>query len=94
VALRASLNSGGVQLAGNASDVDSTAVGRYVVGFQRDVSGCTPTATLARNAGGTVENPAPGSTIVVAIANRKVTVLTYDPAGTPSRLPFNLLVAC
>jgi hypothetical protein len=93
VPLRTSMNSGGRQVTGNAVSWDATVVGRYVVGFARDVTGCTPTATLARNPGGTVENPGPGS-IVVAIEGGKVAVETYDAAGTPTNLPFNLLVAC
>ena len=40
-----------------------------------------------------MENPGPGS-IVVAIEAGKVAVETYDAAGTPTNLPFNLLVAC
>jgi hypothetical protein len=93
VPLRSSLNSAGTQVAGNAASSATVALGKFIVGFSRDVAGCTPAATLARNPGTTVENPGPGS-IVVAIEAGKVAVETYDAAGTPTNLPFNLLVAC
>jgi hypothetical protein len=93
VGLRASVTSSGAVLAGNPNDSTPSGVGKRLIGFPRDVTGCTPTATLARNPGGTVENPGPGS-IVVAIEAGKVAVETYDAAGTPTNLPFNLLVAC
>jgi hypothetical protein len=93
VSLRASLNSGGVQVVGNATGSTSIGGGKYSITFERDVTGCTPAATLARNPGGTVEDPGPGS-IVVAIEGGKVAVETYDAAGAPTNLPFNLLVAC
>jgi hypothetical protein len=60
-----------------------------LISFGRDVTGCTPTATLARNG----SDPGAGS-IVVAIEGGKVAVEMYSAAGTRTNLPFNLLVAC
>lgn len=93
VALRSAISSSGAQVAGNATASAPAGTGKRLISFARDVSGCTPVATLARNPGGSVGNPGPGR-IVVAIEGGKAAVETYDAAGTKTNLPFNLLVAC
>jgi hypothetical protein len=57
------------------------------------LAGCTPVATLARNSGGGVEDPGPAH-ITVAIDGNAVLVDTFRADGTPSALPFNVIVAC
>jgi hypothetical protein len=93
VALRAAVSSSGALIAGNATASDPAGAGKRLVSFARSASGCTPVATLARNAGGSVSNPGPGR-IVVAVEGSRVAVETYDAGGTKTNLPFNLLVAC
>jgi len=93
VALRASINSGGTQVAGNATGTLAPGGGAFVVEFGRSLDGCIPTATLARNVGGGVDDPGAGS-IVVGLAGGNVAVQTYDAAGAAGNLPFNVLVAC
>jgi hypothetical protein len=93
VALRAAINSGGTPLAGNATGSSALGGGAFVVEFGRNLAGCTPTATLARNRGGGVDDPGAGS-IVVALTGGNVAVQTYNAAGTATNLPFNVLVAC
>jgi hypothetical protein len=90
VALRTSITATGAQTVGNATSVDPGTIGRYVVGFARNVTGCTPTASLARNNG----NPPPGSSVIVSVAGGRVVVETFNSSGAATRLPFNLLVAC
>jgi len=93
VALRAAISSSGALVGGNATASAPAGVGKRLVSFARNVTGCIPVATLARNAGGSVGDPGPGR-IVVAVETGKVAVETYDAAGTKTNLPFNLLVAC
>ena len=53
--------------------------------------GCVPTATLARNSG----DPGLGHVIVSLEENNTlVSVETYNAAGAPDFLPFNVVVAC
>jgi hypothetical protein len=93
VALRAAITSAGEPIAGNSNGVAPVPPNKRLVAFSRDLTGCVPTATLARNAGGATVNPGPGR-IVVAIENNRVAVETFRPDGTPDFLPFNLVVAC
>jgi len=93
VSLRAALDSGGGVIAGNATFSGSSAANKRLVGFSRSVAGCVPTATLARNAGGGIIDPGAGH-VVVAIEGDKVAVETYNAAGAPKQLPFNLIVSC
>ena len=60
-----------------------------MVTFGRNLTGCTPTASLARIG----SDPGAGS-IVTAIEGGKVAVEMYNAAGAKVNLPFNLLVAC
>jgi hypothetical protein len=93
VGLRAAFNSGGGQIAGNATFATSEGMNKWLIGFSRSLAGCVPTATLARNAGGVTVDPGPGR-IVVAVEGDLVAVETYNAAGAPDRLPFNVIVAC
>jgi hypothetical protein len=93
VEFHASVDSAGRRIAGNSLGSSGTGVNRRILVFDRDVSTCTPVATLARNAGGVIPEPPPGR-IVVAARGSTVEVDTYDENGTPAALPFNLLVAC
>jgi hypothetical protein len=93
IALRASINAAGLPTAGNA--VSSTGAGpnKRLIGFGRELTGCVPTATLARNDGAIPVDPGPGQ-IVVGIEANGVSVETYDATGAPDFLPFNVIVAC
>ncbi len=58
--------------------------------FERSVDDCVATATLA-----TVEGVTPpAGRITVAHAAGSVFVRTFNAAGNPQGLPFNLIVAC
>jgi hypothetical protein len=92
-ALRVALNSGGQPIAGNATGSEGVPPNKRLLDFSRDLTGCVPTATLARNAGGATVDPGPGH-IVVAVEGNRVAVETFKADGTPDFLPFNLIVAC
>lgn len=79
-------------LRGNATSGGHTAVGSgtYTVGFVRSVSACAYSATLGSTDGSVVQ---PGRITVTDAAGR-VEVHTFDAAGTPTDLPFHLIVAC
>lgn len=62
--------------------------GAYGIFFNRNVSGCTYTATIGANLHGMI------SAFSVAGAPRAVEVRTHDKDGGPSNRPFNLLVNC
>lgn len=67
----------------------------YAVRFNRDVSSCAYSATLAAVSGGTtVEEPPAGRITVAAGSADQVIVKTYDAAGNPVSAPFHLIVAC
>jgi hypothetical protein len=85
------VNAAGTFLRGDAKSGGSdTAIGTYVVGFAESVSGCAYTATLGTTDGST----APAGRITVNDHAGAVGVQTYDAAGTPTNLPFHLIVAC
>jgi hypothetical protein len=92
IALRASIGSSGGFVAGNPSASETVAPNKRLIRFARDLAGCVPTATLARNAGPNTD-PGPGR-IVVAIEGNRVAVETFTADGSPAFLPFNLIVAC
>jgi hypothetical protein len=93
VALRASISSAGGVVAGNPTETSASLPNKRSIGFGRSLTGCVPTATLARIPGGPSPDPGPGR-IVVAIEGTRVAVQTYRSDGTPAFLPFNLIVAC
>jgi hypothetical protein len=87
----ASVSSAGGFLRGDAkSGGRDSAIGAYVVGFAESVSGCAYTATL----GTTDASTAPAGRVTVNDHAGAVGVQTYDAAGTPTDLPFHLIVAC
>jgi hypothetical protein len=93
VALRASVDFNGRLLAGNPSAISSDGANKRFVRFSRSLAGCVPTATLLRTGLEGSVDPRAGH-IVVAIEGSVVAVETYNTAGNPERLPFNLIVAC
>ncbi|HEX8104573.1 MAG TPA: hypothetical protein VF533_18295 [Solirubrobacteraceae bacterium] len=94
--LRASINSGGIAV-GVGDSPGATHDGgsnEYRVRFNSPIEGCTPTATLARLPNGQdIEDP-PAGRITVAMDGDRVLVRTFSADGSPTSLPFNLLVAC
>jgi hypothetical protein len=92
ISLRAAVDSSGGLPAGNATFSDAALPNKRLIGFGRSLAGCVPTATLARN-GGPTPDPGPGR-IVVGVELDKVVVETFNAAGNPEFLPFNLIVAC
>jgi hypothetical protein len=100
---RVSVTKAGTAAGGSAKGIVHTAAtGVYAVEFDRDVSGCTPAATLASvKNGATVEAPTEGHvTVGPGDANTKVLVNTFGAEDTttgaakPADQPFTLLVAC
>jgi hypothetical protein len=64
--------------------------GSYTIGFATPTSACAVTASLGSTDGTVV----PAGRVTTSDQGGKVGVQTYDAAGTPADLPFNLLVAC
>jgi hypothetical protein len=88
VALRAAVAANGSIVAGNATG--GGAGSGYLIGFGRSLQGCVPVATLARNDSTDITS----GRVVVAVQGDQVRVETYDASGTPTQLPFNVIVAC
>jgi hypothetical protein len=65
-------------------------IGTYTVGFADSVASCVPVATLGTTDATTV----PPGRITVSKSGDRVAVQTYDAAGNPADLPFQLVVAC
>lgn len=82
--------SGGLVRGDAKSGGHLNAVGQYDVGFAESVSGCVYTASL----GTTDATTAPAGRVTVNDLSGHVGVQTYDVAGSPADLPFQLLVAC
>lgn len=100
---RVSVAKSGAAVGGAAKSIAHGAgTGVYAVEFDRDVSACTPAATLAAvKNGATVEQPTEGHvTVGPGDANTKVVVNTFGAedsatgAAKPAEQPFTLLVAC
>jgi hypothetical protein len=98
---RVSVAKSGAAVGGAAKSVVRAGAGVYTVEFDRDVSACTPAATLASvKNGATVETPTEGHVAVApGDANTKVVVNTFGAedaggAAVPADQPFTLLVAC
>jgi hypothetical protein len=87
----AAFQASGAPSAGNSTFGGRVGIGSYKVGFARSVAGCAYTATL-----GTTDTTAvPAGRITVgANPDGSVAVYTYDASGTPTDLPFHVLVAC
>jgi len=96
ITYRAAVNSGGGPARGNARDGAHTGgTNEYRVFFDRDVSGCVYTATLAAVQNGPVlEQPPAGRITVASAGGDAVLVKTYGADGTPAESPFDVIVAC
>jgi hypothetical protein len=95
VTYRASVNSGGGTVKGNAVTASHQGgSGLYTIAFDRDVSACVATATLAAVQNGpTLEEP-PAGRITVGTDGPRVSVRTFAVDGAVQDLPFNIIVAC
>jgi hypothetical protein len=99
---RAAVTKAGAAAGGNAKTVaPGTTPGTYTVTFDRDVSACQYSATLAAvKSGAATDTPDPGSiTVAPGSANTQVDVKTFAEDATSHGLtaanqPFHLLVAC
>lgn len=87
----AAVSSAGDLVRGTAtSGGRSTSVGTYVIGFAGSTSGCAAVATL----GTTDTSTVPPGRITTNDQGGRVGVQTYDAAGAPADLPFQVVVAC
>jgi hypothetical protein len=86
------VNSGGGLVRGNAVNAGHQGgTNEYRVIFDRDVSACVYTATLAADQNGpTLEQPPAGRT-TVASDGANVLVNTFAADGSPGELPFHLI---
>lgn len=96
VTLRAAVPSGGTVQRGNAtSAAHQGGTNEYRVQFDRDISSCVSTATLAAvPTGAGADQPAAGRITVTHDQPTSVLVRTYGADGTPAEQPFNVIVAC
>jgi hypothetical protein len=89
---RATIDSAGTPVAGNAAGSDFEPPNRSLISFPGALAGCVATATLTRGGG---PNPDPGAGRVIAtVESSRVVVETFRADATPAPLPFNLIVAC
>jgi hypothetical protein len=95
-AYRAAVNTGGGTPAGNAKGANHQGgSNEYTVQFDRDVSACVYSATLAAVQNGpTLEQPPAGRVTVASAGGPNVLVRTFGADGAPVQAPFHLLVAC
>src|SRR3954447_17861062 len=93
VTYRAAVSTAGRAVGGNATSFEPRGLNEFLVGFDRNIDDCVSTATLAVVEGGSPSTPPAGRIIVAREAGRAL-VRTYDAAGNPQRLPFNLIAAC
>jgi hypothetical protein len=100
---RSAVTKAGAAAGGNAKAVGpGTTPGTYTVTFDRDVSGCQYSATLAavKSSATATDAPDPGAiTTAPGATNTQVEVKTYAEDATTHALaaanqPFHLLVAC
>jgi hypothetical protein len=95
VSLFAAVNAGGGLARGNASSSIPDGANGSVIGFQRSVSMCVATASLAAVPGVEPSTPPPTGHVTVAhTGDGRVLVRTWNPSGAPATLPFHLAVAC
>jgi hypothetical protein len=95
ITLRTAVNTGGGNPTGNARGVTHASANEYTVHFDRDVSACTYSATLAAVPNGaTLEQPPAGRITAAPAGGDGVLVKTYAADGTPADAPFHLIVAC
>jgi hypothetical protein len=86
----AAVSPAGAFLLGDAKGGGRDGIGVYDVAFADSVASCVPVATL----GTTDASTAPPGRVTVSKAGDRVAVQTYDAAGNPADLPFQLIVAC
>jgi hypothetical protein len=93
---RAAVNSGGGTPSGNARTVNHQGgTNEYTVHFDRDVSACIYSATLAAVQNGpTLEQPPAGRITAASAGGDGVLVRTFAANGTAAEAPFHLIVAC
>ncbi len=81
----AAINGLGGQDRGNATTSTQVSLGVQYVAFARPTAGCVATASLTSDLGYVTTQPS---------SDGGVLVRTYNPAGAPTALAFNLIVAC
>ena len=86
----ASVGAGGKLVRGNATGGGLEGTGHYEIAFPQSVASCSYTASL----GGTDTTEVPAGRITVHEDGDRVGVQTYDEAGSPAGLPFQVIVAC
>lgn len=92
---RATVNSGGSAVRGNATAfTHQGGTGLYTLAFDRDVSPCVATATLAAAQNGPVLEQPPAGRITVGTDGPRLAVRTFDVDGSVRDLPFSVIVAC
>ncbi|UTI66134.1 hypothetical protein NBH00_08000 [Paraconexibacter antarcticus] len=64
--------------------------GTYTVAFAAPTTACAVTASL----GSTDATVVPAGRVTTSVQGGMIGVQTYDAAGAPADLPFNLIVAC
>jgi hypothetical protein len=86
----AAFSAAGAPLLGDSKAGGRDGIGLYDLAFADSVANCVPVATL----GTTDATTAPPGRITVSKAGDRVAVQTYDAAGNPADLPFQVIVAC
>jgi hypothetical protein len=96
VTLRAAVPSGGSVQRGNAlSAAHVSGTNEYRVAFDRDVSSCVATATLATvPTSGGADQPVAGRITVTQDNATSVLVRTFAENGSAAEQPFNVILAC
>jgi hypothetical protein len=82
-----------VSLGGSFGTSHLSGDGVYDVAFGRDLTGCLAVASLSR-VPGTTPDAADNGEIVTSTTSTGVTVKTRNSAGSPTDLPFHLIVVC
>jgi hypothetical protein len=86
----AHVSAGGSADRGNSKSAALESTGHYEVGFSQSPAACAWTATL-----GTVDDTeSPAGRITVHQDGDHIGVQTFDSAGNPANLPFNVIMAC
>lgn len=94
VTFRASVELTGAVVRGSPAGSQKPEVGRYELTFGRDLSQCTPVATLGRVEGGPRPDEPPPGRITAAASGSTIVVRTFGADGKPDDISFNLIVAC
>jgi hypothetical protein len=95
VSLFAAVNAGGGLVRGNGQSSSRLGLNGRVIGFLRSVSACVATATLATVPGANPPSPPPTGHVTVShTSDGRVLVQTWAANGSPTFIPFHLIVAC